>query len=460
MSNRIESINSLSPVQNKGITKYKLTPEEVQTLNFGEHTLSALDILLLEPNIKNIQQAFQLVSGLNESQTLGITHYGLTRTQVQTLNFGKHTLRALDVLRFGPSIENIQITFNMLRYADKGHITEIVNRATNLGEDTFIANDVPTLIDGILDYQQAFELVSGLNEFRTHGIVHYGLNRTQVVDPRFSESILYAMEVLRLKNPSADGPYLYDTAIHLREYQILGIAENQRTLEELNIVLVDGRFEQRATLEAWFWGNPHERGEARLFFSDDQEQQENIRNIFDARISLTAIQNTENQMRSTLEEATGFASMPLLGNLQNTEEEEISARNLWGGEITQYFPSEGTDFSNRDNSDKSLEDCKPAAKEGKRPKTSFDSQEIIDQRGQNSTEQYQETGGDLERGHQEGQESATMPNEIPELGATVEESFRGLAISSEPPIPSNAVSQGDLDLNNTKPNKKHKLKKK
>jgi hypothetical protein len=53
-----------------------------------------------------------------------------------------------------------------------------------------------------------------------------------------------------------------------------------------------------------------------------------------------------------------------------------------------------------------------------------------------------------------------MSNEIPERGATVEESFRGLAVSLGPPIPPNVARRGDPDLNNTKPNKNHKLKKK
>jgi len=78
--------------------------------------------------------------------------------------------------------------------------------------------------------------------------------------------------------------------------------------------------------------------------------------------------------------------------------------------------------------------------------------------GQNSPEQYQETGGDLERGYQEGQESATMPNEIPEPAARAVDSFLALAQSPVALIPPNVARRGDPDLNNTKPNKNHKLK--
>ena len=406
--------------------------------------------------MNNRQEHF---NGLSSVQNEGITDYKLTERQVQTLNFGAHTLRALDNLRFGPSIENIQRAFNMLRFLDRKKSIEMFNKDTNFGEYTFVPNDVVTLIDGIRDYQQAFELVSGLNEFRTRGITKHGLTRTQVLTPRFSESMLTVMGVLQRGNPDADGPYLYDTAIHmLEEYQFRGIIENQLTLEQVGIIVVDGTFIQRSS-NPWF-SACHIDATAHLmeienmdreqayqvalslnstqisgminfglrldqvqhpFFSNDQlvlaelieqliqedgfeqedlsipldqEQQEKVRNIFDARTSLAAIKNTKNQMLNLLEEITEFASIPLPDNQQNKEEEEISARNLWGGEITQYLQLEGTDFFNMDNGDESLEERKVAAEDQKRSKNQFVGQDV--------TEQHQNTDGVLERGPSRG----------------------------------------------------------
>jgi hypothetical protein len=280
------------------------------------------------------QEAFQLVSGLDASQTRGITDYGLSRTQVLTRNFGNHTLRAIyKIVRDGRETNN----------------------------------------------QDAFSIVSGLNRIQTRGIVEYGLKRLQVASLEFSESILKVMGVLRKENPDAAGPYLYDTATKLQPYQIHGIAQENRTLGELNIALDDnGRFGQYTPLDTRFKGNFYRPGGEGVFSRDFQEANRQIL-----------------MMLTRTPVALPFIPVLDAGN--------------------QFI-------------------------------------------GQNSPEQYLETGGDLERGYQEGQESATMPNEIPEPAARAVDSFLALAQSPVALIPPNVARRGDPDLNNTKPNKNHKLK--
>jgi hypothetical protein len=453
--------------------------------NFGEHTLLALNILRFQKRAPNFHIAFDMVKGLNPLQSWALTNYELSRDQVLTTSLGIHTIFAMDrLLREGREANN----------------------------------------------QDAFKLVSGLNEFQTRGITDYDLNRTQVLDPRFNESMLTVMGVLLSRSPDAKGGYLYETAIHLLEYQSRGL-QLKLTLEQVGIVVVDNNFKNEckdnrfsaehidATAHLMEIENmdSEEAYQVALslnstqisgminfglrldqvqhpFFSNDQwglvelieqliqedgfeqedisipfdqEQQKKVRNIFDLMLPFiainqgtentqTEIQITENEMLSVPEETAGFASMPLLDNKQSIEEEENLTEDIRRLEINKNYPSQGTDLSNGGHSHGSSKDRKLAAQDRKKSKN-----ESVDQ---NLQEHHQNTGGDLERRAQGIQEGTTVQSNIAEQVVEVGNSFENPSRSPAALFPSNTQSPRSTNSGGASKRQKrvhkHKRKKK
>jgi hypothetical protein len=161
----------------------------------------------------------------------------------------------------------------------------------------------------------------------------------------------------------------------LQPYQIHGIAQENRTLGELNIALDDnGGFGQYTPQDPRFKGNSYRPGEEGVFSRDFQEAN-----------------------RQRLMMLTGMpAALPFIPVLDA-----------------------GNQFI-----------------------------------GQNSPEQRQNTGGDLERGHQDNQESTAVQSSIPQRGSGAVESFENLMHSSALSIPHNLARPRDANVNNTDPNKK------
>jgi len=501
-------VSGLDKFQTRGITDYTLNRKQVTNPRFSGYIFNAMETLY-----SGIEENF---SARGPSYYYRVIHghtYGIRRTakklkrKIKAFNPFRNILKRKQINN-SEELINRENPYEPIKYrrnplSDTCYYlmnSEGMNReeAENVSENLNIAQ-----IMGMIDFglrldqvQQPFfsndpdiheieneklrilgersTLFSGLAEFQTRGIIDYGLNITQVIHRDFSARIMDVMEKLRFEDPAAAGPYLYDTAMHLSEHQIRGIALHQLALSQVGIAKVNGIFEQNELVNSLFGAN-HLEALGRLMASENMDSQEayqvvlnlkliQIKGVNDFGLGLSQVQHPifsndqgilEKLMTQLLKEVgveeaelhipldqegqgkirTIFNSMITLAEMklataqiqtaiQNTENEIRSVLLEMVGVASRLFLDAGNQF-------------------------------IV----QNSPEQHQETGGDLERGHQEGQESATMPNEIPELVATVEESCRGPAISSGPPIPSNAVSQGDLDLNNTKPNKNHKLKK-
>jgi len=471
MNNRQEPKRSynhsrkLTNAQKSGIRNYNLSNQDVHAPNFGMHTLLTMEFLHSQGTALNYQEAFEMARGLDFDQAQGVIIYGLSPQNVQTLNFGNHSLLAMTVL--------------------------------------FLEGWVPTHV-------RAFELISDLSEVQTRGISEHGLNRELVMAPGFSEAVLDAMEVLHQRNPDAEGSDLYNTAIDLlEEYQLRGVAEHQLTLEQVGIALIDGRFEQGEPLDPRFRANHvdvighlletenidcEEAYQSALnlnstqitgmidfgcrldqvqqdYFSSEpeilgklieelfeevgaeewdlniplvQEQQERIRTIFDSWITSadinqgaantqTVLQDSENKTRSELEETSGFVSMPLPDDEQSAEGEEMLTRIRGLGNL-QNFLSEGRDFSNGAYSNKPFEDLKLTA--------------------EGFTERYQDTDRGIEMIHQDAQESAAEPQGIQESVLEVRESFRGLAELPTLRLPPSTFRLRVPSSNNINANKK------
>jgi hypothetical protein len=451
-----------------------LSPQDVRSPNFGSHTLYALDFLVFEAEVGTPQEAFEMVRGLDGSQTRAMITYGLGPQEVRSPNFGEHTLVAMIVLVL--------------------HGREV-------------------------NYHQAFRLVSGLNDYQTAGISDYNLNRAQVMNPAFSEATLNVMRALHLRNLHAEGSDLYNTAIYmLLEHQFRGVNEYQLTLEQIGISVVDGNFEQDELVNPRFRANhadaigyfmetenmePKEAYQVALclnstqisgiinfglrldqvqhpFFCNDPEilgklieqlfidvgadewdfniplnleQQEKIRIIFDSRLTWadvdlstkktqTDIQDTDYELLRYRMETIGIASMPVPDDQQNNEAEELGF----------YIGS---------SSDESLEDRKPAAEERKKPKTQLAVEENIEQGGQNlqvpNTNEFltEIRGASQVSGNQE----ATVNQEGgSQQAAGIAEGLRGLLQLPIPDVSGSSATHSVANSGNAKTSKKRKRK--
>jgi hypothetical protein len=556
MNNRQEirgddSFNELNNAQNQGMRRYGLGEQDVQTVNFGAHTLRALSTLCLDGRAFSFQDAFAMVRELDVAQAQGVGAHNLSREDVRTPNFGNHSLLAMNILRFEFGVRTSQEAFEMVSGLDFAQtrgmsiygLTRSQVLTLNFGSHTLDTMDFLVFIKGLENHQQAFQRVLGLTEFQTLGIAVYGFNREQVLNLEFSESILNVMGALHRDNSSAAAEYFYNTAMHLPEYQYRGLAEHQLTLEQVGIAVVDGGFEQDELVNPRFRANHVDaiahlmeteymsREQAYLvalnlnsaqitgmidfgyrldqvqhvfFKSDrgilgklieqlfkgvgaeewdlniplDQEQQEALRNIFDESYPLadldqgtenmpTTIQNTENEMLSDLAGIAGFASMPLPHKEQSTEEEETLRGTLRGLFLAQSFSSEGTIFYRSDTSDESFEDRKPPAEERKKPKTQLIVEENMEQVGENLqvgdiNEFLRQIRGidilgvfdGIESGTQEAPESADEPIGIEERDLEVGESFRNFAQSPPTAVSFNIVRPIDANLDRTNNSKK------
>jgi hypothetical protein len=459
MNNREEAYRNDEPfvefmdVQNRGVVLYGLNEQDVHAPNYGTHTLHAMDFLHLQGRAGNFQEAFKMVRGLDSADSIAISIYERSREDLQTPNFGAHTIMAMDALRFWTEVRTFQEAFEMLRGLDaqqtKGislyELTREQVLTPNFGSHTLQAMDVLIFREEINNHQQTFQLVSGLNEYQTRGVSDYNLNRTQVMVPEFGESILNVMGALHLRNLSADWLFVYDTVMHLlEEYQIRGI-QLQLTLEQVGIAVVDGNFEQDEGVNPRFRANhvdaiEHfmetenmDREEAyrvalklnstqingmisfglRLdqvqlpFFSNDPEilgklmeqlfidvgaeewdlsipldpgQQEKMRNVFDAMITFSQvdhgtentqvdIQHAEHEMLRMIPEILEVASLPIQNDEQSNEDE----KDLTGGFrefiFAQNSSSKRTGFCLGKGIDQSLEEFKPLANGRKKRKS-------------------------------------------------------------------------------------------
>ncbi|WP_340200260.1 hypothetical protein [Ascidiimonas sp. W6] len=225
---------NFNEVQRRGIEQFGLTRTQVQTRNFGRHTLEAIDHLQYSnPSLKG-QEAFTLVGGLNRNQTDGLVNYGLTREKVQRPYYTENMLNLLDSLmqsdrsRFSnPSLTFDGPIFTSIRLLNQSNpeignqslfdivtnqLLEHQSRGLNLGllpeqlgfsiqENQLIQIDDDNMASGRavdvivslmrteqMNAQQAFNVVQSLSIDQTSGITDFGLSLDQVQHPSFDRN--------------------------------------------------------------------------------------------------------------------------------------------------------------------------------------------------------------------------------------------------------------------------------
>ncbi|WP_340199947.1 hypothetical protein [Ascidiimonas sp. W6] len=152
-------LDPITEARIKAFTQYQLTREQVENPKFGSHTLEAIDFLTTYDKAEDNQEAFGMVQDLDATQVEGLRFYNLGLDQVQTPNFGKHTLEAMNYLIF----------------------------MEDMGENN----------------PEVFEKVSGLNEIQTKGVIEYELTKDQVTSPNFGTHTLEGIDTL-ISNDLAD----------------------------------------------------------------------------------------------------------------------------------------------------------------------------------------------------------------------------------------------------------------
>ena len=245
-------LRGLDPAQVLGITTYALNRAQVQSENFGMHTLMGIDNLMqqnqnLLPNI-----AFNSVEGLDRAQVVGVSTLGLLREQVQTPNFGNHTVDTINILRTQQRVENIQEAFTMVSGLNNRQTTGI-GRGLNREDVTTPNFDIHTLfgidmlrarVNNNISHRDAFQTVRELNAVQVRGITDLHLNREQVQNPRFNNDMIKSINRLKRLNRRATNDYLYNAAMNLPEYQIRGVVQLGLDAEQVGLAVVNNEFVQ------------------------------------------------------------------------------------------------------------------------------------------------------------------------------------------------------------------------
>ncbi|WP_340199360.1 hypothetical protein [Ascidiimonas sp. W6] len=250
-------LSSLNQIQVSGIVAYSLTRANVQTANFGLHILRGIDKLILQNENISTEEAFNRVSELDYIQVRGVTNYNLNRAQVNTPNFGNHTLESMTNLNNQQRVDNWEEAFNMVRELNNRQTSGIIRFGLERGQVETPNFDMHTLFGieflyanalqrGVENYsfQDAFNIVEGLDPTQVRGITDFGLEREQVLHPDFGNKILKTIEKLQKSNPEANNQYLFDVAIKLPEYQIRALTKLGLSPEQIGLSLVGEQFIQ------------------------------------------------------------------------------------------------------------------------------------------------------------------------------------------------------------------------
>lgn len=222
---------NLNPSQRTGIVHYGLSLEQVLSPNFGRHTLNAIDQLQYLDDTLTVEQAFNELQGLNRVQVEGLIDYNLTRQEIQTANFGRHSLNAIDNLRRANPVlfANNRLAFHQVRQLNETQIDGLLHynltreqvQTPGFNQDTLnsIDNLMRTNRERFQNPQMAFNEIIGLNEVQIEGITEYRLNRAQVTSPNFGEHSLNAMYSL-MQNNNTTSEAAFSVVAGLNQVQV------------------------------------------------------------------------------------------------------------------------------------------------------------------------------------------------------------------------------------------------
>lgn len=235
---------SLNDDQIYGIRRYGLTLQQVQTPNFGYHTIQGMINLVNQGRANDYYTAFDMLSGLNADQTLGLVDFGLTRPELAAPNFGEHTLEGIRELRQRNQNLTIHQAFFQVHGLTAPQTVGVANyglthrqvSTENFGQHTMMAMDILVSPERNEDrevpltYQEAFDTLSGLDEQQTRGISRFRLARQYVTHSSFGEHTLTAMQDLVHRN-TVNNNQDYTLEDAFRELRGLNVAQTRGVVE-------------------------------------------------------------------------------------------------------------------------------------------------------------------------------------------------------------------------------------
>lgn len=232
--------NDLNELQREGIIRYQLTRAQVTRANFGQHTLNGIQTLQRQDAVLTNQEAFNMISGMNRAQINGITQYNLRRDQVESPNFGNHTLNGMLNLRFQgvPFDQGFERVRGLENEAQVNGVTEYnLTRddvqAENFGQHTLTGIDAIRAVNQAINNNQAFAALSGLNQAQVLGLTDYQLTRNQVHTRNFGMHTLMALDNLTGRNQMLTNPEAFTMVRELNPQQALGVGEFGLTREQV-----------------------------------------------------------------------------------------------------------------------------------------------------------------------------------------------------------------------------------
>lgn len=234
----------LSETQQRGMARpYNLTRRQVTAPTFGRHTLDGINQLVAQERNLSTRAAYRRLSGLNEPQVEGVAMYGLNRVQVTNANYGEHTTNAMHILSQRGLAQDFNAAYQMVAGLDEAQTRGVTNygftqqqvTAEGFGEHTL--QGVNHMVnEGIAENaQEALPMVAGLNPTQIEGMTRYELDRNQVTAPEFNATFIAAMDALDGFVPQQAGSELFTSILSLAEYQVRGLGALDLSLQQVGL---------------------------------------------------------------------------------------------------------------------------------------------------------------------------------------------------------------------------------
>jgi len=188
-----------------------LTREDVRSYNYGKHTVEGIKKMQLQYPRATIPQLFDYLSGHDETEVRALTDYNFSKNQFVFPNFGEHTLRGMDKLQ---------------EYS-------------------------PQMRGTVIDWNAHFPYVAGLTEEQVIGLTEHHLDYDQVIQDNFNHVTLDAMKQLAKLSPEAPTPSTYAPLQDLGLSSQRALAYYGMSLGQVAATKVNGRkYAVRTLLDA------------------------------------------------------------------------------------------------------------------------------------------------------------------------------------------------------------------
>uniref|UniRef100_UPI0030EE3F1C hypothetical protein n=1 Tax=Ascidiimonas meishanensis TaxID=3128903 RepID=UPI0030EE3F1C len=352
-----------------GLSQYQIAKMR-QAENFGTHTVKAIEHLREQNENLNNSDTLAMVRGLKTVQVRGMIYHGLSVEQVKTPKFGDDIMWGIDdLLTNNPNMTD-QEAFEMLRELDFDQVSGIVdfelNRAQvqsdNFGKHILEGMDYLQDLDNNIPKDRAYSLVIGLHKLQIKALIDFKLDLNFIKDKMFSEALLKTMHALKVLNPKADSKQLYSASKEIQEYQARGIIDHQLTLEQVGLETnTKGGFESiKEDDPRYAKALTGAQLDSYAFLLEIiQEKQVNSYAALEATIKDQKVAY-ENALQLNTKQTAGMVDFGL--SLEQVKHPAFTSNNKILEELASYLVKENHEFRYNDSKSLSAENTKEAAR--------------------------------------------------------------------------------------------------